>query len=941
VYDFIEGVTLKEWSAFAQLSASDIATLLAKLASALNCAHGRGIVHRDLKPDNILIDLAGEPHLTDFGLARRLDDRVTQEGVTLGTVAYMSPEQALGVPGTADRRSDIFSLGVMFYELLTDELPFAAMTIPGYLAQLSATEAPSPRNKRPSTPRDLATICQKCLSRRPEERYDTAALLEDDLRRYLDGRPILARPVGVLERARRWALREPLIVALLGLLVLLSLLGPAVALHQLHLRRMLKRQHERMTVQSQRLERRTEQLRQIGYDADLQQAYRLMNEGKLIQSDARLDRQIPNSDVRDLRDFAWHFLRQRIDAAYHVVVRADQPLHDLALIDETRMATVGTSPELLIWDMSTARITHTVPLPSGDNFAVACDPQRERLLVGIRPDETSQVAVVDLKTFKPLKTLPIESKRTIESIRVFPTGTVAVGTRHEGITWFTSSDARRGMSENHDRHEALGLSPDGMQLFTLRFDNRSTLPRHVREVCVWDVEQGTRIDRVDLDGKPTAVAVSPDGKRLAVSEDRSVIRLFQLPVFQELNVRPIPARRDVRYLAFASDGEQLVAGCADGSIVLLREPRLPESMSPSIACDVHAARLFGLLPLSGNRFLTCSADGSAAILEIDKLSSGMAIVVAEQAGRDELILSLAASANDNNLVVIGNAAGTLADLQGRKLAQFDVGVTAVAVSPNDQFVACGLADGRIGIVSSDSWTILKTLVQQHGRGEMVRTLSFSADGSSLFSGGSDHVDRRWRLSDGQAMILGTATDFSSTCIELPSGEVAFGGRYEPIRIYDAKTGELLDELPASGVDELLLADVELISAHRDGGVRIWNSVSRERLAIMRGHESDVTTLALHPDGKTLATGGHDGTLRLWNLRQREEIGVAYRADRDCQIQTVRFTADGKSLLALVTERGVGARIIRWTPPFVPTGKSSPTQIVVVSRRETNSSRLTP
>ncbi len=230
VSDLIHGVSLSQWAIDQRLNSQDAARLCIQLAEALEHAHRQGIIHRDLKPSNVMIDEAGEPHLMDFGLAKREMGEVTMtvDGQILGTPSYMSPEQASGQGHWVDRRTDIYSLGVIMFKLLTDELPFRG-SIQNQLQQRLLEDAPDPRGLNRHIPRDMATICLKCLERDPNKRYLSSQALADELRRFLRAEPILARPISRTARLARWAQRKPAQAVAVMLTVLLAIVGPLAA----------------------------------------------------------------------------------------------------------------------------------------------------------------------------------------------------------------------------------------------------------------------------------------------------------------------------------------------------------------------------------------------------------------------------------------------------------------------------------------------------------------------------------------------------------------------------------------------------------------------------------------------------------------------------------------------------------------------------------------
>jgi WD40 repeat protein len=840
------------------------ASLGIQAAEALDYAHQNGVLHRDIKPANLLVDDTGKLWITDFGLARmEADAGMTVTGDLVGTLRYMSPEQALAKRVVIDHRTDIYSLGATLYELLTLQPAFAETDRAKLLQQIAVEEPRALRKLDGHIPVELETIVLKAMAKGREDRYQTAEQFAADLRAFLDNRPIKARPPGLAQRAAKWSRRHQTLISIAS--IALVLLSAILAVS------MVKVQSANTHALAA-----LDETADLLYTTDMTLAYQTYEKGWSDEVQTILDRHRPSNGKPDRRGFEWHLLQSMVQQPSSAALAAHKgPVNELALFpDRRRLASVGSDGTLRIWDVAAQKLERTIKLCDAELHSVAVSPDGRFVAAG-----STVVYVCDLDEGEQISK-PFQGKHTVESLAFSPDGKhLVLGTHYDEVCLITLDGHVIKRMPSLSRLESLEFVPTRPLL--LIPNRRITADNAKLGIAqLWrDDLSGLERDLDEASPSPSRVTVvrpSPCGNfAIAGEEIRARAHLFDLRSGHIVAATPI-SRDWLQDVIYSPDGKAIAIGCRNGQVELF-SIRTDSEGKPTIGgrprvLTAHQGEVSSVRFIDADTLASCGADG---LIRIWRLSADAALTCDLA---DIKMNSMALSPDGHRILCVGENGFLIIDTQtGRVVFSFN--------KPDGHYVGASWSlSGDKLAVGSDAADVV-TVLDPAGRsiceiahGSVVYAIAFSPSGSRIAITGEKYLqiassDDGRNLNRRSMPASGRAVAFSHD-----GARIACGGRWKSILLFDTELQPLL-ELPCeSDVHclEFSPTDSILVSGHGDSAIRAWEVDTRRLRWEFVGHDQSVTSVAFTPDGGTLLSTGAEGAARLWSIENNRGLGSFYR-----------------------------------------------------------------
>lgn len=897
-------------------------------AEGLEHAHQMGIVHRDIKPSNLLVDSGGHLWITDFGLAQvQTDTTITRTGDVLGTLAYMSPEQASGRSRVLDGRTDIYSLGATLYELLTLWPPFPGDCRDEVLRKIAEAEPKPPRRFNKAIAKDLETIVLKSLAKEPRARYATAQEMADDLRRFLRNEPIEARPPSPWDAVAKWSGRHvELVVALAALLLIVSAISASSAVLILRTRAETIRQRDDARQKGAAVLAREATLRKHLYAAELNLAWRAWHNGDVEEARRLVARHAPAPGQEDLRSFAWHYLRGlcqtnaldtlhgHTDVVYCVASSPDGKL----------LASGGRDRTIVLWDAATRqklRVLHghsddvnCLAFSSDGNLMVSADEGQqdpthpEPKVILWDPASGRLLRAITGFGYPVAGVLFSPDSQTLVAAEVYWSQAMA-----NTSLWEVATGQPRKTIEGQ---RALALSPNGRTLATCAADYT---------VRLVDVE--TCQERGLLRGHTQEVlagAFSPDGRTLATGGRDNTGMLWDVA-----QIQPLASLRghsySIRSLAFSPDNRLLVSVADDGQI------RCWDAQSGSFHQVIagHSDRIWSVA-MSPNATWLATASSDKTVKMWKQSSLVRPVSVAPHPGPAAAVAFLS---DGRTLVTPGpgferRVAFWDADT-GRWSSALDVDerVAHLSISHARSLLAVGTIAGSVQVYDlSDR----NRLVMSRSHPNLLVAPTLSPDGTRLACELRSHQPHVLPM---VTQVWDLASDSQILNLESNGMLLAFSPDSRNMTFFDGTSVQRFDlarrRLDSTRIPQqrdptclALTPDAKTLAiGSHDRSLQLFDARTDWATGTLLGHRGALAALAFSPDGKTLASGSQSGEVLLWDVFTGQQLielpGPAGGVAR------LVFSPDGARLAAGGLRRDGHGEVIIWHAPGEESGLSAP------------------
>jgi eukaryotic-like serine/threonine-protein kinase len=970
---FVPGPSLEQWLRHNRGACSPRwgAQLVRALAQAIEHAHQKNVLHRDLKPGNVMLHAtecdrdapdrrtwengrpeSWTPRICDFGLAklREIGTDETKSRIGCGSPPYMAPEQAEGRHDDVGPATDVYGLGTILYELLAGRPPFSGASDLEILRKVVVDEPVSPRKHRPESPRDLETICLKCLSKGPGKRYATATELVDELERYLEARPIRARPLPVWARGWRWARRKPALAALATMTLLVVVAG-LFGLRQYQVKtrqfsndlfQLNKNLELEKTAQRERNDEVTYWLTRVHQISVFKQA---LETGHFETAVRLLDDGVPSGAKARELGFAWSYLRRSILDRLEISLDHHQELSALAVSpDGLKLASADREGAVWLRDLPSGNSRRLSGPWNSDIQHVVFSPDSG--LLALANYTLGGIFVLDLRSDRPPRKLATTTTSGSCALLFTRDGTRLTAVRH-GPGWnripletydITATTGELPLANPADcAVVAAELTDDRLQALADMLDG--VPPSHLAAL--------DELKRFWIDRPPRGAARTRDKTMVVIGCGEGTFAVYRTAYCLRLMVARVHPRNTTAVIFDAPSEyggarllerehlERLAArltGDSSGSrresnVIVRRRVPEPATFSPDgrnlALWDEEAGRLrildialgrdnstFDLTPISGLRTMAFAPDGAS--LAIGSTDHKLLLwhlnrphgpqVLRGHSPKEAWSLAFSpdghmlASGGDDHLV-------RLLDVQtGREtatLSGYISLVTSVAFAPDGQTLASGSFDLKKPVVLWDMRTRLpKFLLESHAK--RVRGVAFSPRGSTLVSISEDQSTMIWDTSKGVRTNTIPQRPGYGTCIAFsPDGRtVACAAGSQSMMLIDVVTGVTRSIAIENEVHSLTFSPdgSRLITGHHDGLIRIWDLGKFAQVqSPLYGHSKIVFGLSLSRDGRTLASGGEDRTVRLWDILSGQELLCL--TDCKARVNAVAFSPDGYTLAA--------------------------------------------